>query len=158
MWRRSVNGRSNSPSSNFVARIRDTASSIRRIETRPALTSSVSVAMNSRKVFGSIAMSMPALMPVRTWVGQSPGIWWMPSQSLITSPSKSSLPLSVPSISSRWACILSGLPTPSSVQSTLENDGITLPTSCLRTAGTYWRSDVRQNSRRLMIVTPWSIW
>ncbi len=37
-------------------------------------------------------------------------------------------------MSSSWACIFSGLPTPSSVQSTLENDGITLPTSCSRTA------------------------
>ena len=92
-------------------------------------------------------MSMPAFTPVRTCVGQSPGIWWIPSQSLITKPSKPISPFSVSVISSRWACILSGLPTPSSVQSTLENDGITLPTSCLRTAGTYCRSDVRPRSR-----------
>ena len=108
--------------------------------------------------FGSIIMSMPALTPVRTCVGQSPGIWWMPSQSLMTKPSKSSAPLSTPLISSWCACILSGLPTPSSVQSTLENDGMTLPTSCSRTAGTYWRSELRQKSPRLVIATPWSIW
>jgi hypothetical protein len=73
-------------------------------------------------------MSMPAFTPVRTCVGQSPGIWWMPSQSLITRPPKFIEPFSTPEISSWFACILMGLPTPSSVQSTLENDGITLPT------------------------------
>ena len=52
----------------------------------------------------------------------------MPSQSLITKPPKRIEPLSTSVISSRFACILIGLPTPSSVQSTLENDGITLPT------------------------------
>jgi hypothetical protein len=53
----------------------------------------------------------------------------MPSQSEMTSPSKPIARVSTAAISSRWACILTGLPTPSSVQSTLENDGITLPTS-----------------------------
>jgi hypothetical protein len=37
-------------------------------------------------------------------------------------------------ISSRCACILVGLPTPSSVQSTLEKEGMTLPTLCRLTA------------------------
>jgi hypothetical protein len=89
-------------------------------------------------------MSVPALTPVRTLYGVNPpfvgssgsGIWWMPSQSEITNPSKSSWPLSSSVMSSWCACIFSGLPTPSSVQSTLENDGITLPTSCAPSAAT----------------------
>ena len=60
-------------------------------------------------------------------------------------------------ISSLWACIFSGLPTPSSVQSTLENDGITVSTPCFLIAGTYWRSECRQKSSRLVTATPWSI-
>ena len=60
-------------------------------------------------------------------------------------------------ISSRLACILIGLPTPSSVQSTLENEGITLPTWWSWTAGMYWRSEFSQKSSRLVIATPWSI-
>ena len=60
-------------------------------------------------------------------------------------------------MSSPLACILIGLPTPSSVQSTLEKDGITLPVRCLRTAGTYGAMSMRAKSRRLVIVTPWSI-
>ena len=60
----------------------------------------------------------------------------MPSQSEITKPSKPSLCFSRPVSSSRLACILTGLPTPSSVQSTLENDGMTEPTSSRRIAGT----------------------
>ena len=81
----------------------------------------------------------------------------MPSQSLITKPSKPSLPLSTPVISSRLACIFSGLPTPSSVQSTLENDGITLPTSCFCTAGTYGAASCARSRARLVIAMPWSI-
>jgi hypothetical protein len=52
---------------------------------------------------------------------------------------------------------LTGFPTPSSFQSTEEYDGITVPTWCLRTAGTYCRSDVRQNSPKVVTSTPWSI-
>ena len=59
-------------------------------------------------------------------------------------------------ISSLCACILSGLPTPSSVQSTLENDGMTVSTPCFLIAGTYWRSECSQKSRRLVIAMPWS--
>jgi len=81
----------------------------------------------------------------------------MPSQSEITNPGKPSLPLSTPVISSRWACIFSGLPTPSSVQSTLENDGITLPTRWRPTAGTYGARSIRAKSRRLVTVMPWSM-
>jgi hypothetical protein len=60
-------------------------------------------------------------------------------------------------MSSRWACILSGLPTPSSVKSTLENDGMTVPTSCRRTAGTYGARSMRAKSGRLEMVMPWSM-
>ena len=81
-------------------------------------------------------MSMPAFAAVRTCRAQVPGSWWMPSQSLITKPSKPSPSFSTPWSSSRLACILTGLPVPSSVQSTLENDGMTLPTSWSRTAAT----------------------
>ena len=92
-------------------------------------------------------MSVPALTPTRTLYGVRPpkpglsgsGIWWMPSQSEITKPSNLSCPLSTSVISSWWACILSGLPTPSSIQSTLENDGITLRTSWRRIAQTVRR-------------------
>jgi hypothetical protein len=108
-------------------------------------------------VFGSIIMSMPALTPVRTCVGQSPGIWWMPSQSLITKPWNRMDPFRAPVISASLACILIGLPTPSSVQSTLENDGMTAPTSWRFTAGRYCCNEVRQKSRRLVTATPWSI-
>jgi hypothetical protein len=52
---------------------------------------------------------------------------------------------------------LSGFPTPSSVKSTLENDGMTLPTSCLRTAGTYGARSMRAKSRLLDTVMPWSM-
>ena len=109
---------------------------------------------------GSMNMSTPALTDSRTSVahssGLSGGIWWIASQSLITKPSKPIWPFSTSVISSLWACILSGLPMPSSVQSTLENDGITLPTSCFRTAGTYWRSECFQKSGRLVTAMPWS--
>ena len=80
----------------------------------------------------------------------------MPSQSLMTKPSKPSLPLSTSVISSWLACILIGLPTPSSVQSTLENDGITVPTSCCGRPGSTAQR-VSQKSSRLVIATPWSI-
>ena len=90
-------------------------------------------------------MSMPALTPVRTCLGPVPGSWWIPSQSLITKPSKPSPFLSTPLISSPLACILIGFPVPSSVQSTLENEGITVPTSCFCTAGTYGLRASRQN-------------
>ncbi len=55
----------------------------------------------------------------------------MACQSETTNPSKPIWPLSTSVISSLLACILTGLPRPSSVQSTLENDGITEPTWCL---------------------------
>jgi hypothetical protein len=110
---------------------------------------------------GSMNMSTPALTDSRTSVAQSSGlsggIWWIASQSLITKPSKPIPRFSTSVISSRWACILSGLPRPSSIQSTLENDGITLPTWCFCTAGRYWRSEFLQKSSRLVTVTPWSI-
>jgi hypothetical protein len=102
-------------------------------------------------------MSVPAFTPVRTWVAQSPGIWWMPSQSEITNPSNPIWSFSTSVISSRWACILSGLPIPSSVQSTLEKDGITVPVLWRRTAATNGASSIRAKSSRLVIVTPWSI-
>ena len=102
-------------------------------------------------------MSVPAFTPVRTWVAQSPGIWWMPSQSEITNPSNPIWFLSTSVISSRCACILSGLPIPSSVQSTLEKDGITVPVLCRRTAATNGARSIRAKSSRLVIVTPWSI-
>ena len=59
-------------------------------------------------------------------------------------------------ISSLWACIFSG-PEASSVQSTLENDGMTVSTPCFWTAGTYWRSALSQKSWWLISVMPWSI-
>jgi hypothetical protein len=49
------------------------------------------------------------------------------------------------------------VPTPSSVQSTLEYEGITVPTWWSWTAGTYCRSEVFQKSWRLVIAIPWSI-
>ena len=109
-------------------------------------------------------MSMPALTPVRTLYGVRPPlvgaagsvIWWMPSQSLMTNPSKPICPLRVPVMSSWWACIFSG-PALSSVQSTLENDGITDPTWWSCTAGTYCRSATSQKSWRLVTEIPWSI-
>jgi hypothetical protein len=110
-------------------------------------------------------MSVPALTPMRTLYGVSPplvgfdgsGIWWMPSQSEITNPSKPSWPLSTSVMSSWLACILIGLPTPSSSQSTLENEGMTLPTPCAPTAATYGATSMRQKSGRLVTVMPWSI-
>jgi hypothetical protein len=72
---RSVIGCSKSPNSNFLVRIRDTASSMRDIDTRLALTSPTSAAMNSRKFAGCMNMSTPALTAVRTCVLKSPGIW-----------------------------------------------------------------------------------
>ena len=81
----------------------------------------------------------------------------MPSQSEITNPSKPILCFRTPVMSSRWACIFSGSPTPSSVQSTLENDGITLPTSWRWTAATYGDRSMRAKSGRLVTVMPWSM-
>ncbi len=54
-------------------RIRDTASSIRAIDTSPDSTSPVRVLMNSRQPlvspeYGSMNMSTPALTEVFTWV------------------------------------------------------------------------------------------
>ena len=46
---------------------------------------------------------------------------------------------------------------PSSVQSTLENDGMTLPTSWRRTAAMYGDRSIRAKSRRLVTVMPWSM-
>ena len=73
-WVRSVNGCSKSPSSNFAVRIRETASSIRVIDTSPASTSWVSVGMNSSQPLGlfgawigSMNMSMPAFTDASTW-------------------------------------------------------------------------------------------
>ncbi len=60
-------------------------------------------------------------------------------------------------MSSWWACILIGSPTPSSIQSTLENDGITLRTPCRRIAGVYGARSIFANSSRLVTVMPWSI-
>ena len=62
-----------------------------------------------------------------------------------------------PLISWPLACILIGLPTPSSVQSTLEYDGITDPVRCARTAATYGERSIRPKSRRFVTGTPWSI-
>ena len=73
MFCRGVNGRSNRPISNFLVRIRLTASSILAVLTRPALTSSSSVASNCAKLAGCMNMSMPALTAVRTWSAKSPG-------------------------------------------------------------------------------------
>ena len=83
----------------------------------------------------------------------------MPSQSLITKPSKPMLSLSTPAISSWLACILIGLPTPSSVQSTLEYDGITAADVVVAARpATYWRQGVvRRSPARLVIAMPWSI-
>jgi hypothetical protein len=81
----------------------------------------------------------------------------MPSQSEMTKPSKPILCFSTSVMSSRWACIFSGSPTPSSVQSTLEKEGMTDPTRYLRTADTYGARSIRANSRRLATVTPWSM-
>ena len=55
-------------------------------------------------------------------------------------------------ISSLLACILTGLPRPSLVQSTLENDGITEPTWCCLIAGTYGESASLSNSLRRDLV------
>ena len=59
--------------------------------------------------------------------------------------------------SSLLACIFTGLPRPSSVQSTLENDGITEPTWCLSIAVGYGESASFSNSARETWSTPWSI-
>jgi hypothetical protein len=75
----------------------------------------------------------------------------------MTKPWKWYWPLSTPVISSCCACILTGLPTPSSIQSTLENDGMTLPTWCRLTAGSYGAKSIFANSSRLVTVMPWSI-
>lgn len=58
------------------------------------------------------------------------------SQSLMTNPSNPCSSFSQPVTSSVCACIFPGSPTPSSVQSTLENDGMTVPARYSRTAGT----------------------
>ena len=64
---RFVYGRSNSPSSNFLVRMRRLASSIRAIGTRPALTSAGSELDELlRSSVGTMTMSMPALTAVRT--------------------------------------------------------------------------------------------
>ena len=71
-WVRSVIGCSNSPSSNFAVRMRDTASSIRSSETSPDSTSWISAGMNSLQSLGwsgllasgSMNMSTPALTAV----------------------------------------------------------------------------------------------
>ena len=81
----------------------------------------------------------------------------MAAQSLMTKPSNPILPLSTPVISSLCACILTGLPTPSSVQSTLENDGMTLPTRCRFTAVDVRRQVDLHEVRRSVTVTPWSM-
>ena len=60
-------------------------------------------------------------------------------------------------MSSSWACILTGSPTPSSIQSTLENDGITLRTPCRLIAVVYGARSIVSNSSRLVTVMPWSI-
>ena len=101
-------------------------------------------------------MSTPALTDAAIFSSHVPSSWWTASQSLMTKPSKPIPRFSTSVSSSRCACILSGLPTPSSVQSTLENDGITLPTWCFWTAGRYWRSECCQKSARLVIAMPWS--
>ena len=76
--------------------MRLTASSIRASLTRPALTSASSSCSNCWALKGSMNMSMPAFTPTRTLYGVSPpypglagsGIWWIPSQSEMTKPSK----------------------------------------------------------------------
>ena len=73
MFLRSVNGCSKSPSSNFLVRIRLTASLTRLIGTRPACTSAMSVASKLCAEKGSMNMSMPAFAPVRTWVAPVAG-------------------------------------------------------------------------------------
>jgi hypothetical protein len=65
--------------------------------------------------------------------------------------------LSTPVSSSLLPCMLVGLPTPSSVQSTPENDGITLPAWCRRIAVTYGARSIVAKSDRLVTVLPWSI-
>ena len=60
-------------------------------------------------------------------------------------------------MSSRLACIFTGSPTPLSVKSTLEYDGMIVPTRCWRTAGTYGESASRFHSARLTMSTPWSM-
>lgn len=62
----SAYGFSKRPSLNFCVRMRDTASSIRRSPTRPASTSSSSVARKSLYAYGTMIMSRPALTDVRT--------------------------------------------------------------------------------------------
>ena len=80
----------------------------------------------------------------------------MALQSEMTSPSNPSWPLSTSVMSSLLACILIGLFIPSSVQSTLEKDGMTEPTWCLLTAGPYGASASSSNSGRDTSSTPWS--
>ena len=50
----------------FTRRILVTASSMRDIGTAPSCTSSLSVAKNSRYLWGTMTMSIPALIEVRT--------------------------------------------------------------------------------------------
>ena len=80
----------------------------------------------------------------------------MARQSEMTRPSNPSSPLSTSVMSSSLACILIGLPSPSSVQSTLEKDGMTEPTWCLLTAGPYGDSASSSNSGRETWSMPWS--
>ena len=106
---RSVSGRSNRPSSNFLVRIRRFASSMRAIVTRPACTSVRSRSMNVRHSYGTITMSMPALMAVRTSAAVKPGapsIWSMPFQSDTTKPENPSSPLRTVVMRYWWPCSL----------------------------------------------------
>jgi len=77
-WVRSVRGCSNSPSWNFLVRIRETASSMRDIGTSPFCTSAVSVDSKVSKFCGCMNMSTPALTLVATcWANVStPGLMW----------------------------------------------------------------------------------
>ena len=45
------------------------------MDTRPPFTSAISVVSKLWYWLGSMTMSIPAFTAVRTWVGQSPGIW-----------------------------------------------------------------------------------
>ena len=64
--------------------------------------------MNVCQASGTITMSMPALIAVRTSAAVKPGapsIWSMPFQSEMTKPEKPSSPLSTVVIRYWWPCI-----------------------------------------------------
>src|SRR6266498_6163552 len=148
---RSVNGCSNSPSSNFLVRIRRLASSMRDIGTWPFCTSPRSVEMNCCQAVGTMTISMPALIAWLTSAAVKPGwpsIWSMPFQSDTTNPEKPSSPLS--SVVMRYWLPWSFTPFQ------LLYEIITAPTP-RRTASWNGGRWVARSSVSVIWVSPWSV-